>query len=231
MFRVKAAVKCNPSFQASPTQTRTYTHVYPAKHGPVVSGCLFMLSQSTWAVAWPANHNICRLVLTTVLTPRSPQSVPDELTDFGCSGDTSAPERTNQSCFTSGTRYQCPRPPTLPSEGSFLSSAVHESLERVVRERHNESDRLFTLTIMSWFGWGEPQLWSFHRGTRASVRPIMNRTMEISIKHTLIKRSPLQQTCMKWNAAYRGLFYLGWGVVGLCDVLATLKLCCGTALG
>lgn len=68
MFHVKARIKYKPSFQASPTQTRTYTHVYPAKHGPAVSGCLLMLSQSTWAVAWPANHNICRLVFTTVWT-------------------------------------------------------------------------------------------------------------------------------------------------------------------
>lgn len=37
MFHVKAGITHNPSFQASPTQTRTYTHVYPAKHGPALS--------------------------------------------------------------------------------------------------------------------------------------------------------------------------------------------------
>lgn len=104
MFHVKARIKYNPSFQASPTQTCTYMHVYPAKHGPAVSGCLFMLSQSTWAAAWPANHNICRLVFTTVLTLLPAQSVPVELTHFSCSERTSAPECTNQSYFTSGTR-------------------------------------------------------------------------------------------------------------------------------
>lgn len=104
MFHVKAGITYNPSFQASPTKTRTYTHIYPAKHGPALSGCLFMLSQPTWAAAWPANHNICRLVFTTVLTVRPLQSLPVELTDFSCSKGTSAPERTNQSYFTSGTR-------------------------------------------------------------------------------------------------------------------------------
>lgn len=104
MFHVKAGITHNPSFLASPTQTRTYTHVYPAKHGPALSRCLFMLSQSTWVAAWPVNHNICRLVFTTVLTLRPPQSLPVELTDFSCSKDTSAPERTNQSYFTSSTR-------------------------------------------------------------------------------------------------------------------------------
>lgn len=62
-----------------------------AKHGPVVSGCLLMLSQSTWAVAWPTNHNICCLVFTTVWTLLLAQSVPVELRDFSCSECTSAP--------------------------------------------------------------------------------------------------------------------------------------------
>lgn len=123
MFHIKAGITYNPSLQASPTQTHTCTHVYPAKHGPALSGCLFMLSQSTWAAAWPANHNICRLVFTTVLTLCPPQSLPIELTDFSCSEGTSAPERTNQSYFTSGMRLatNACRSPALPSEGSFIS--------------------------------------------------------------------------------------------------------------
>lgn len=104
LFHVKAGMKYNPSFQASPAQTRTHAHVYRAKNGPAVSGCLFMLSQSTWAAAGPANDNICRLVFTRVLTLRSPQSLPVELTDFSCSEGTSVPECTNQSYFASGTR-------------------------------------------------------------------------------------------------------------------------------
>lgn len=137
----------------------------------------------------PANHNICRLVFTTVLTLCPPQSLPVELTDLSCGEGMSAPERTNQSYFRSSTRLatNACHSPIHPSEGPFLFATLHKSLQRVVRETHNESDRLFTLTIMSWFGWGQPQLWSFHRGTWVCVRPIMNRTSEISGKYTSIK--------------------------------------------
>ncbi len=120
-----------------------------------------------------------------------------ELTGFSCSEGMSTQECTNQSYFTSSTlwlNHNLPSsslPPTVPS---FFAFSV--SLEHIVRETLNESDKLFTWTIMSRFWLRGTTISSFHDGTWASVTTIMNCTTGISVNYTLIKRSVLHQTCI-----------------------------------
>lgn len=113
---------------------------------------LFAYIPSTVLELWPepANHNICYVAVTTGLILPSAQSVHIELTGFSCSEGMSTQERTNQSYFTSGTPGlnhnlpSCSLPPTAPSFFAFLGS-----LEPTMRAMLNESDKLFTWTIMS----------------------------------------------------------------------------------
>lgn len=105
---------------------------------------LFIPSQPTWAVAWPANHNICHVAVTTGLTPHSAQSGHIELTDISCSEGMSTQERANQSYFTSSTREvtRCLRPSSLLQ---FILPF------HVVQATLDESDMLFTWAIMRRF--------------------------------------------------------------------------------
>lgn len=135
--------------------SNTNTHVYPAKHGPAASGCLLMLSQSTWAVAWPANHNICRLVFTTVWTLLFSAVCARRAKRFQLQRVHVSPQSALINHISRQARAKLHRPTTLPPfppKVPFLPWLFRESLERLVRETHNEADGLFTPTIMSWFG-------------------------------------------------------------------------------
>lgn len=149
----------------------THIHAYTAKHrdaashapwNPIVD-CLFIPSYPTRAVAWPANHNICHVAVTTGLTLHSAQSVHIELTDFSCSEGMSTQECTNQSYFTSSTLLLDHNLPSscLPlTVASFFAFSV--SPEHIVQETLNESDKLFTWTIMSRFWLRGTTISSFH---------------------------------------------------------------------
>lgn len=82
-------------------------------------------------------------------------------------------------------------PPTAPAFFAFCVSPEH-----IVRETLNESDKLFTWTIMSRFWLRGTTISSFRKGTWASVTTVMNSTTGISVNYTLIKRSVLHQTCI-----------------------------------
>lgn len=163
MFHVKTRTNTAHHFKhASITQTHTYvqyicilcqTWTCSVTHTRTLNPWvdhLFIPSQSTWAVAWPANHNICHVAVTTGLTLHSAQSVHIELTDISCSEGMSTQECTNQSYFTSSTREvtRCHRPSS--SLLQFILPFLL-SLEHAVQETLNESDMLFTWAIMSRF--------------------------------------------------------------------------------
>lgn len=78
--------------------------VHPFKHASTAENTYMRIYYQTWAcsvthtlnplvdlfipssaVAWPANHNICHVAVTTGLTLHSAQTVHIDLTDFGCS--------------------------------------------------------------------------------------------------------------------------------------------------
>lgn len=206
-----------------------HTYAYSAKHGHAVSHThpqshsrlfVFYLSSPTWTVAWPANHNICHVAVTTVLALHSAKSVHIELTGFSCSEGMSTQECTNQSYFTSSTlrlNYNLPSSSLSPTVPSSIAFSV--SLEHIARETLNESDKLFTWTIMSRFWLRGTTISSFHWGTWATVTTIMNCTKGISVKYTVIKRSVLHQTCIGRSVwQMHTLFY----VINLTNLMLTV---------
>lgn len=171
---------------------------YMHTHSHHIVDCLFIsLRKPTWAVAWSANHIICHVAVTTGLTLHPAQFVPIELTGFSCSEGMSTQECTNQSYFTWSTpwlNHSLPSSSLTPAAPSFFAFSV--SPEHTVRGTLNDSDKLFTRTIMSRFWLRGTTISSLHLGTWASVTALMNSTTGISINFTLIKRSVLHHTCI-----------------------------------